>query len=81
MTTPGFKSVKPREGYAIRDPFTKQTIPPEGMEVYFDGTYRTVVQKHIDAGDLIDLDAPRQNALKELGTDQRSASSNREVKS
>lgn len=63
------KRVRPREGLLIRDPYTKLVIPPEGADVLFVDGYRTTIMKHINAGDLIAVDAPK--TLIETGVDQR----------
>ena len=68
------RKVRPLDGKQIRDPFTKLRIPAEGAEVVTTGSYGTVIQKLINAGDLEDLEAaPVKNALREVGTDQRKA--------
>jgi hypothetical protein len=50
--------VKPREGFKVRDPYTKLVIPAEGAWVGTTGGYGTTVQKHINARDLIECDPP-----------------------
>lgn len=55
--------VKPREGYKVRDPYTKLVIPAEGAWVGTTGGYGTTVQKHINAGDLTEVAAPSEDAL------------------
>ena len=57
--------VKPREGYAIRDPYTKERIPAEGALVVTTGGYGTTIQKALNSGDLIECEPPSEELFQD----------------
>lgn len=57
--------VKPREGYKVRDPYTKEIIPAEGALVVTSGGYGTTIQKGINSGDLIECEPPAEEAFEQ----------------